>query len=51
MSDLERDRLELITSLLSFDRAAQECPSVEPVLPEDVDLEDELGRCFAEIGP
>ncbi len=47
MSELDPARLEMIRSLLAFDRAAPE--GAERVLPRDVDLDREVDRLFAEI--
>ncbi|HEU4383815.1 MAG TPA: hypothetical protein VFR85_09970 [Anaeromyxobacteraceae bacterium] len=47
MSELDPARLEVIRSLLAFDRAAPE--DAERVLPGDVDLDREVDRLFAEI--
>lgn len=48
MSELDPARLEMIRSLLAFDRAAEARPP-EPVLPPDVDLDDEVNRLFAAL--
>ncbi|HEY6104826.1 MAG TPA: hypothetical protein VIV59_02510 [Anaeromyxobacteraceae bacterium] len=47
MSELERARLEMIRSLMAFDRAAD--AGAERVLPRDVDLDREVDRLFAEL--
>lgn len=49
MSDLDLARLEMIQSLLAFDRAAEAHRGPERVLPADVDLDDEVNRLFAEV--
>lgn len=46
MSELDPARLEMIRSLLAFDRAA---PQAERVLPRDLDVDREVDRLFAEI--
>ena len=47
MSELDPVRLEMIQSLLAFDRAAP--GGAERVLPRDVDLDREVERLFGEI--
>ena len=47
MSELDPARLEMIGSLLAFDRAAR--GGAERVLPRDLDVDREVERLFAEI--
>jgi hypothetical protein len=49
MSDLKIAQLQFIESLMAFDRASQDAEQVQPVLPADLDLDDELGQIFNEL--
>jgi hypothetical protein len=46
MFDLKKAQLEMIQSLMAFDRASEEHPRNEKVLPKDLDLDEELAALF-----
>jgi hypothetical protein len=46
MTEREYAQTEFFCSLKAYDRASEESPIVEPLLPDDVDLETELSEIF-----
>jgi hypothetical protein len=46
MTEREYAQSEFFCSLRAYDRAYEESPIVEPLLPADVDLETELTEIF-----